>query len=247
MITETALTRYGAQLQAMLARAFTEQAEALENAAQRIADAMARGGLLYTFGTGHAHLLAEELFYRAGGLVRVCPMLDERLMLHLSASRSTDWERQAGVAAEVLARYPVGENDVLLVISNSGRNTAPVEMALLAKARGAQVIALTNLAHSQGATPRNPHGKRLFEVAGLVLDNAGIPGDALLPRRDGSRVGPTSTAIGAALLQAVVCRVAELADAAGAALDCFASSNIDGGDAVNAGYIARYHDRIPHL
>ena len=238
--------QYFCRLLAILGRILPEQKAAMETAAQRIADCAAAERMVYTFGTGHGHLLALELFYRAGGLVRVCPILDERLMLHVSASESTDWERRAGLAAELLARYPVRTGDILLCVSNSGRNAAPVEMAEAAKDRGMYVIALTSLAHSRSVSARNASGKRLFEVSDLALDNGGVPGDAIVSI-DERMVGPTSTAVGAAILQAIVCRVAEISHARGMGLGFYASSNIDGGDAINARYIEALRDAIPGL
>ena len=231
----------------MLDRAFTKQAEAIETAAQRIADTVLSGGMLYTFGTGHGHLLALEIFYRAGGLVRVCPMLDERLMLHLSASDSSGWEREEGLAEELLQKYPVQAGDTVLITSNSGRNAVPVEMAVRCREKGAFVIALTNMNHSSAVTPRNALNLRLFEAADLTLDNMGVLGDACVAGPGGRMVGPTSTAVGAALLQAIVCRVVEIAGERGRDIEYFASSNIDGGDAINAAYLEEYRGRIPAL
>ena len=239
--------RYYHLLRDMLDRAFTEQGEAIEQAAQRIADTVLSGGMLYTFGTGHGHLLALEVFYRAGGLVRVCPMLDERLMLHLSASESSEWERKEGLAGELLEKYPVRAGDTVLITSNSGRNAVPVEMAVHCRERGAFVIALTNLTHSSAVSPRNAMNRRLFETADLVLDNKGVLGDACVEGPGGRMAGPTSTAVGAALLQAIVCRVVEIAGERGREIEYFASSNIDGGDAINAAYLKKYRGRIPAL
>lgn len=182
--------RYYEILKETLENAFHGQTGALETAAQRIAESLLNGGMLYTFGTGHGHLLALEIFYRAGGLARVCPILDERLMLHASASESTGWERTDGLADELLARYPVKAGDVLIAISNSGRNTVPVELAMKCRSRGAYVIALTSLRHTGAVTPRNPMGKRLFEVADLVLDNGGALGDAAVEGTAGARSAP---------------------------------------------------------
>ncbi len=238
--------QYFASLLAILGRVLPEQRDAMETAARRIADCAAAERMVYTFGTGHGHLLALELFYRAGGLVRVCPILDERLMLHISASESTDWERKPGMAAALLTRYPVGAGDVLLCVSNSGRNTAPVELADEARKRGAYTIALTSLMHSRSVSARNPLGKRLFEACDLVLDNGGVPGDAVFSA-GGRMVGPTSTAVGAAILQAIVCRVAEIGQERGADLGFYASSNIDGGDEINARYIEAFRGVIPGL
>lgn len=239
--------RYYEILKETLENAFHGQIGALETAARRIAESLLNGGMLYTFGTGHGHLLALEIFYRAGGLARVCPILDERLMLHASASESTGWERTDGLADELLARYPVKAGDVLIAISNSGRNTVPVELAMKCRSRGAYVIALTSLRHTGAVTPRNPMGKRLFEVADLVLDNGGALGDAAVEGTGGRKVGPTSTAVGSALLQAIVCRVEEIAREEGREIEFFASSNIDGGDEINEKLIEKYRGVIRGL
>ena len=239
--------RYYHLLTDMLNQAFTEQAEAIETAAQRIADTVLSGGMLYTFGTGHGHLLALEIFYRAGGLVRVCPMLDERLMLHISASESSEWERKEGLAEELLQKYRVQAGDTVLITSNSGRNAVPVEMAVRCREKGAFVIALTNMNHSSAVTPRNAMNLRLFEAADLTLDNMGVLGDACVAGPGGRMVGPTSTAVGAALLQAIVCRAVEIAGERGKDIEYFASSNIDGGDAINAAFLDKYRGRIPAL
>jgi len=242
-----AMDRYFDNLTRVLARARETQADALETAARRIADAVRTGHLLYTFGTGHGHLLALEVFYRAGGLAPVCPMLDAKLMLHESAAGSTLEERKEAWVSRLLERYPAAAGDVLIISSNSGRNAVPVLLAEAARARGVFVIALTSLAHSSSVTGRNPRGLRLFETADLVLDNGGVPGDASVAFPDGTHVGPTSTAVGAALLQAVICRVKELSLEEGFAADFFVSSNVDGGDEINDRLIEKYRDRIPGL
>ncbi len=242
-----AIDKYFSNLNELLHRVQTTEGGKMEAAAQKIADCVLHGGMVYTFGTGHGHLLALEIFYRAGGMVRVCPILDEKLMLHLSASESSVWERKDGLAAELLARYPVKAGDVLLAFSNSGRNAVPVEMARLFREKGGYVIALTNMNHSGQVTPRNKLGKRLFEEADLVLDNGGVLGDAAIQGSGGRMVGPTSTAVGAAMLQAIVSRVEEIAGERGQDIEFFASSNIDGGDEINARFLEKYRGKIQSL
>ncbi|KAB2674698.1 MAG: SIS domain-containing protein [Verrucomicrobia bacterium] len=246
--SKSALSRYRAAVEAQLAAAFESQTATIDAVADAVAAALAARRWIWFAGTGHSHLLALEMFYRAGGLVRAVPILDEELMLHVSASRSTEHERESGRAARLLARDGVGAGDVLFVISNSGRNAVPVEFALEGRRLGARVVALTNLRHSNAHASRHPSGKRLAEVADLVLDNQGIEGDAVVPVGAGGelRVGATSTVVGAALLEAIVAEAVSRAMAAGVDVEVYRSSN-GGGEAVNRRYLAEYVGKIPRL
>ncbi len=224
------------------------QQQAMDRAAEAIGAAFAMGGMLYAFGTGHSGLLAMELFYRAGGMVRLYPLFEDDLMLHVSASGSTEAERMEGVGRRLLCGTDCKAGDVVLVCSNSGRNCAPVELAIEAKARGATVIALTNLRHSHSAAARNPYGLRLFEVADIVLNNCGAIGDAALEtERQGVRFAPTSTTVGAAILWEIVRRVVARMEALGLSPELFMSANLDGGDQFNAALIQKYKPLIPSL
>ncbi len=243
----SAINTYFDNLSALIARTLDTQKDAMETAARRIAESLKTGGMVYTFGTGHGHLLALEIFYRAGGMARICPIPDEKLMLHISAAGSTLEERREEWLDILLERYPIKAGDVLISISNSGRNAAPVPLAKEAQKRGAFVIALTSMNHSSAVTSRNSLNLRLFETADLILDNGGVLGDASVAFADGAMVGPTSTAVGAAILQAIVCRVKELSLEEGFEADFFKSSNVDGGDEWNDRLIERYRDIIPGL
>lgn len=243
----SSINTYFDNLQALIARTLETQQPAMETAAQHMAACLKSGGMVYTFGTGHGHLLALEIFYRAGGMARICPILDEMLMLHISAAGSTLEERKEEWVATLLERYPIKAGDVLISISNSGRNAVPVLLAEEARKRGAYVIALTSMQHTQAVTSRNSRNLRLFETADLILDNGGVKGDASVAFEDGSMVGPTSTAVGAAILQAIVCRVKELSLEEGFEADFFRSSNVDGGDEWNDRLIERYKAIIPGL
>jgi len=243
----SSIDRYFDNLKTLIARIHETQAEAMEAAARRIADCLKDGGMIYTFGTGHGHLLALELFYRAGGMVRVCPIMDEKLMLHVSAAGSTLEERKEHWVDILLEKYPIKASDVLISASNSGRNAVPVLLAKAARERGAYVIALTSMNHSGAVSSRNSLGLRLFEAADLVLDNGGVLGDAAIEFDDGAMVGPTSTAVGAAILQAIVCRVKEISLEESFDAEFYKSSNVDGGDEWNDRLIERYRDIIPGL
>ncbi len=226
----------------------TDGAENIEKAAIEFKKSLVNDRNIYLFGTGHSHLLAEELFYRAGGLVRIQPILDEPLMLHQSASESTAYERRQGLAEDLFDSYKLKSGDVIVIISNSGRNGVIVDMALLCKEKGVTVIALTNLNHTYAGESRHKSGKRLCEIADITLDNYGCIGDACL-EMDGlsGKICPTSTATGALILNAIVARAVELCAEEKVYPDCFASANVDGGDEINNKLVEKYKKEIKHL
>jgi uncharacterized phosphosugar-binding protein len=184
------------------------QMEAVEQAANLITECIVADGVLFTIGTGHSYYLAAESFARAGGLWPVQVIGSGSLAMIDGSARSGRMERLEGLAACVLPDYDMRAGDVIMVISNSGRNAVPVEAALYARERGLKVIALTNVAHSMAEVPHHSTGKRLSEVADVVLDNCGVHGDAAVEVAGlAYRVGPTSTVTGALLIQAVVTQV----------------------------------------
>jgi uncharacterized phosphosugar-binding protein len=231
------------QMRAIREREWGKIAEAGES----LGEALVNDKFLYAFGTGHSHLLAEEIFYRAGGLARACPILDERLMLHKEAIEATYLEREEGYAAKLLDLYPVERGDVLIVASNSGRNAVPVEMAIEGRARGMKVIAITNLAHAKLWGSRHRSGKTLGEIADICLDNCGIPGDACVPV-DGIEqlLGSPSTATGAMIVNLIIVQGIESALKRGRTPEVFISSNSNG-DGHNDRLLQKYKTRVRHL
>ena len=227
--------RYLAVTQQLLARLVDHEWPKISAAADLVADALEREGTVHAFGTGHSHVLAEELFYRAGGLVRVNPMLFEGLMLHASAPLSTALERLPGLAAALLDDHPIASGDVLIIASNSGGNAVTSQLAQLAHGAGVPVVALTSLRHATSTAARASSFPRLHEVADVVIDNGGCVGDAAI-RIEGfdSSVAPTSTVVGAAILNAVAAEAVERLVARGHAPAVYTSSNVEGGDAANA-------------
>lgn len=224
------------------------QLGSIEKAAEAFASALENDRNIFLFGTGHSHMLAEELFYRAGGLVKIQPVFEENLMLHKSASKSTEYERLEGYAQKLFDDYSMKEKDVIVIISNSGRNGVCVDMAQLAKEKGLVVIALTNLNHSKSMSSRHPSGKKLYEFADIVLDNMGCVGDASVYFDEIKRnAAPTSTSAGAAMLNAVVTGCIEKMLEDGFIPEVFSSSNVDGGDAVNEAFLQKYRDKIKSL
>ena len=239
--------RYINEIKRLIEAVETTQQENIERAAELVADALATDGYVFTFGTGHSHILAEEIFYRAGGLVRVCPIFEDSLMLHRAAAASSQLERVAGLASVLLDDVDaVKEGGVMFLFSNSGCNTVAVEMAEEARARGLATVCITNLTHAARSHSRHPKGHKLCEVCDVVIDNMGCYGDAAI-EVGGAVTGATSTAIGSVILQAVVCRGIELAQERGTQPEVFQSANTVGGDEANEEYIKRYKASIRSL
>jgi uncharacterized phosphosugar-binding protein len=240
--------RYRDRIVAILDRIVAEQEDAFDAARDAVVTALMADRLIYVTGSGHSHLIAAEAFFRTGGIAAVQPILDPPLMLHVSASRSSVFEREVGRADTIISAYDIGVNDVVFIASNSGRNAYPIEMAVAAKARGATTIALTSLRHSQHVPSRHPSGKRLFDLADIVLDNGAAYGDASLHvGRDGVMMGPTSTLSGVFLINAVIAEAVELLTERGVAVDVYQSSNGQAGEAAVDAIVQRWMPRIKGL
>lgn len=246
------MSQYAAEylqtVSALLKRVHDEQLPTLDAAAARIADCIITGGLWHVFGSGHSQLLAAELFYRAGGLVPVNAILDVPLSVMVNARRSTWLERLPGYAEQLLQDEPLQAGDVVLVISNSGRNAVPIEVAMVARARGATVLALTSVQFSRRVGSRHPSGKMLYDCADLVFDNYGVDGDAAVQIPGcASAVSATSTVVGSALLQALAAATVAELGRRGHPAPVWESANGEAGEHINAAHLARYHGRIKRL
>ncbi len=239
---------YIKNIEKIIAKISVDGADSIEKASGIIAETLMNKNRLFLFGTGHSHMLAEELFYRAGGLVNVQPILVDELMLHVSASESTVVEREEGLAEKIFDDYSMKADDTVIIISNSGRNGVVIDMALLCKDKGLNVIALTNMEHTMAGASRHKSGKRLCEIADIVLDNGGCLGDASI-EIDGvsGKICPTSTVCGAMILNSIVARSVEICAENGFCPEHYASSNIDGGDEINDALIKKYKKEIRHL
>jgi uncharacterized phosphosugar-binding protein len=242
-----AFESYSQAISDKLIAAFGQKSK-IQTASNWVADSLEAEGWIYTTGTGHSHLLAEDIFYRAGGFARVIPILDPALMLHENASKSTEVERIEGYAAKLLSEYRISSADVFLISSNSGRNPVSIEMAQLAKAAGAKVICITNIKHSKAVSSRHSSGLKLYEICDLYLDNFGEIGDAGIALKGlNTKVGATSTVIGAALLQAIMVQSAQNLLDRGIKPELFSSSNADEGEELNQVLTEKYRALVKSI
>ncbi|UPZ33225.1 sugar isomerase domain-containing protein [Streptomyces sp. LRE541] len=236
---------YFAALQENLTAMATAERPAIERAARAMADSIAAGGVVHYFGSGHSQLVAVEPLQRAGGLAPVNVIADPALSpaapRHAGAA-----ERVSGYAAAILRTADIRAGEVVIVVSNSGINAVPVEFALGARELGATIVAVTSRAHSLAAESRHTGGRRLLDVADIVIDTHGSHGDTVVPLGE-LAVGALSTVLGAALVNALTCRAAQLlVEHHGQQPPLIVSQNTDAdAEHRNNALLERFKDRCP--
>jgi len=224
---------------ALLSNAWGANAGTIATLAPLLGQTVAAGGVIHTFGSGHSELISREIIGRAGGLVCVTGIIDPTAGFI---------ENLPGYGEKLVARYDrqyqLRTGEVIIVISNSGKNASPIDVALYAKARGLTVIALTCLAMSRETPSQHSSGRRLFEVADHVLDNGGVPGDAIVDLGEGIAAGPTSTLIGCSVLNWLMLSTMDWLRGNGHALPVLRSQNLPGAIEHNRALGARYQGRL---
>jgi uncharacterized phosphosugar-binding protein len=214
------------------------QKDAIYKAAQLVGDTLIQGHMVYTFGSGHSQLLAMEIHGRAGGLYPVQAILDPM---------KGKAEKLEGYGTILVEYAPYKAGDVLFVISNSGRNPEPIEVAMHALSKGVRVIVVTSLEHSRSVTSRHSSGKKLYELGEIVLDSLVPSGDAsiafpgLLPKS-----GALSTILGATILNAVTVEAVQYMLDHGYEPPVLMSANVDGSNDFNEKILRRY-SYLPNL
>tara|TARA_B100001248_G_scaffold248417_1_gene220724 strand:+ start:473 stop:1189 length:717 start_codon:yes stop_codon:yes gene_type:complete len=200
--------------------------------------------IIHAFGTGHSHMIGLELFARAGGIANVNAMLDSTVMTSEGARRSAEIERISGFAKVIWDQHKIKKNDIFIVISNSGRNAMPIEMAELAKNNSNKVIAITSINQSSKYPARIKNQKKLFEIADYVIDNCVPSGDSIIPiGKDFS--GAVSSILGCFIVNLMVTESLKIVHKAGKKLPLFYSQNIDG--ISNEELFSKYEKRVKHL
>ncbi len=222
----------------LLDQVLTAQRQTMVRVAESWTELIQQNHIIYTFGSGHSRYIAGELYFRAGGLAPI---------MRIDDPAEGGAERIEGYAMNFVGKYDIQPGDSLVVISNSGINPVPVEVALAGKQMGATVIAVTSLTYSQQAVSRHSSGKKLYEVVDIVLDTMVPKGDAVveLPGLDW-RVSPVSTMVSVAMLNAIVAQTAWNIAASGKQPPVFISANVPEGDAHNQRMVEQYWRRLTH-
>lgn len=244
-----ALHSYFSELETIWEKVTQTQSENLEKGARMLADATISDHNIFVFGCSHAGLLAFEMYYRSGGMANINPVRAPGLYLDIDpATMTSEMERLPEYGKIIVDNLPIQKNDILMIHSVSGRNTVAVDAALEAKKKGVILIVLTNLSYSQSVTSRHSSGKKLYELADLVLDNCGTIGDACVCLHDlPVKIGPTSTAVGAAMLNAMMSRAVEMIIQKGGVPPVLMSANMNGGDEYNKKILSLYKSHIFYM
>ena len=231
----------------MLVTVSDKEEEHLKKVAEVMALTIRNGNSTFVFGASHAGILAEETYFRAGGLVVFNPIFAKGLLLdNVPITITSEMERLEGYGKIIIDKSPIKAGDCLIVHSVSGRNPVTIEVALAAKAKGATIICITNLAYSKSVTSRYSKGVKLYEVSDLVIDNHGDIGDASIEiDNTGIRMGATSTVIGAAIINTIATETIKILYKEGVEiLPVFFSANLDGGEEKNKKIVETYKNQI---
>ena len=242
------------EARAVLDRLATTQAEAMEQASQWSADAIAADGLVHLFGTGHSRIPVEEMFPRYGSYPGFNPIVELSMTFHTQVvgangqRQAMAIERMPGLAEVILSNFRFGPRDVMMVFSAGGSTAVPVEMARGARARGLRVVAVTSLAQAMDEDPDVVSGQRLADEADLIIDLCTPHADALIAI-DGvdTPVGPGSTLAAVAVANSIKVRTAQLLAERGALPPIITRASVVGAERSRALFDAAYQEHARRI
>lgn len=214
--------RYLATISHLIEQIATTQMDQIERAAEICANTIVSDGLVFMWAGGHSRISVEEMFPRIGSFPGFHPMVELAITYYTNVvgpnglEQSFFIERQEGYADAILSNYEFGPDDSMICFSSTGINGVVIDMALRAKEMGMPVIAVTSVAHADATQTRHSSGKKLKDIADVVIDNCTPPGDAVVEIEGlPYKVSPTSTIGAVAIVNALKARTAELMMAQG--------------------------------
>jgi len=241
--------KYYEKIQDMQKNVIDQQRCNIEEIGKLFAQTIKSGNTLYAFGASHAGILAEELFYRTGGLALINPLFSPTLMLNTRpVTVTSQMERLDGFGNVILDGSKAKSGDTILIHSVSGRNTVSIDMAIAAKEKGMRVIVITNMEYTKKVTSRHPSGKNLYEYADIVIDNHGEFEDSCIQLVGmNQKIAPTSSVIGCMIVNMIVISTVDNLLKLGIEPPVFRSANVDGGDKANEAIFEKYKEHIHYM
>ena len=239
------IQKYKKEIINLLEKISSNQKDKFFKVAQEFYKTYKKNGMIYIFGTGHSHMLAEEGHFRAGGFAPICPILNSSLMLHEDTIFSSVLERTEGVATNLIKKYNIESKDILVIFTNSGVNQAPLEASYIAKKLKCKTVGVSSESYSKIAK-KSKYKKRLSEVVDYHFDNYGPPGDALIEIKKNLNVSPFSTIAGSFILNSIISEVAELAKNE-KPFPFYISGNMPNAEKHNNKLMKKYIKKNPHI
>ncbi len=229
-------------------RVLNTQGGQIEKAAEFVCETLAKDGLVHTFGVGHSHLVAEEVLWRSGTLVPVHAILEPSMTGHSEILKSAYMEKLEGTGKIICDYHKITPPDSLIVISNSGNNQAPIDVAVEARRRDVRVIGICSVAYCSNLKPRHSSGRKLIDVVDVLIDNYGIIGDTSVKIAGVDQpLGPTSTITGVYIIHAVLIQAAQNLIDRGIVPKVYWSGSLPDGMEANQQYVDEYWTRIRNL
>ena len=197
-------------MQEVVEKAYDSQGEQLEKAARVLAECTKNNGLIHLFGSGHSSLMTEDVFWRAASLANTHAIFESSVAGINEITKTSKIEKLEGLGNILVQYNHVEKPDVMICLSNSGNNAVTNDVALECKKRGVTVIAFTNIEYADQLTTQHSSGKKLKDIADIIIDNCSLIGDAAV-KLDGleMKVGATSTIPVAFMLQALMVQTCE--------------------------------------
>ena len=207
---ELAMQKYYSSVVEILGRIESTQSENIQKAADLMADCTKSGGIVHAFGTGHSHLVAEDIFWRGSTLANVHAILEPSMTGHAEITKSEYMEKLEGAGKLIVDYHRLSSPDVIIVISNSGNNVVPIDVAIEASKRGVKVISITSFEYANHLKTLHVSGRKLKDVADVAIDNCCPIGDAAVSFEDlPMKVGAVSTVAGSFIVHSLIVQTVE--------------------------------------